>query len=110
MQRGIQRAYGDRAAAPFRRRQRPQIPGQFVQGVVLGVGQVVGQRAPVQRVGALAELRPQVQQAAPGLLPVPGVQEHHDLPDPRQHRVRRRLPLSLRHRVLRPSSAGPTRR
>ncbi len=84
-----------------RSRQRPQVPGEFVGRVVLRVRQVVGQGAAVQRVAVLAELRPQAQQPLPGLLAVAAVVQHDDLSDPRQQSVRRRLLLSLRHRVLR---------
>ncbi|BCL32137.1 hypothetical protein GCM10017557_69960 [Streptomyces aurantiacus] len=68
------------------------------------------ERAAVERVALLADLRPQVQEAAPGLLTVAAVEKHDDLSDPGHHRVRRRLLLSLRHRVaLRPLVRRPAR-
>ncbi|GGW62729.1 hypothetical protein GCM10010320_49750 [Streptomyces caelestis] len=55
----------------------------------------------MQRVAVLPDLRPQVQETLPGLLPVPGVVQHDDLPDPRRHGIRRRLSLSLHDHALR---------
>ncbi|GAA1431607.1 hypothetical protein GCM10009601_50920 [Streptomyces thermospinosisporus] len=49
----------------------------------------------------LAQLRPEAEQPVPGLLPVPGVVEHHDLADPCQQVLRRHLPLPFGHRTLR---------
>ncbi|WP_190057550.1 pentapeptide repeat-containing protein [Streptomyces echinoruber] len=95
----------------LRRRQRSEVPGEFVRRIVLGVGQVVGQGAAVQRVAVLADLRPQVEQTAAGLLAVPRVMQHHHLPDPRQDGVRHRPLPSLRHPVLPPLPADhPDRR
>ncbi len=88
----------------LRRGPRPQVPGQFVLGVVLGVGEVVGEGAAVQGIAVFADLRPQAEEPVPGLFAVARVVQHHDLTDPCQHGVRRRLPLSLRHHVLRTRS------
>ena len=64
VQRGIEATDGWRAVDPgavprIGRRQRPQVPGQFVLGVVLGVRHVVREGAAVQGVAGLADLRPQ---------------------------------------------------
>ncbi|GEC07037.1 hypothetical protein SSP24_46920 [Streptomyces spinoverrucosus] len=44
----------------------------------------------------------------PGLLAVPRVMQHDDLPDPCHHGIRRRLLLSLRHRTLRALADVPS--